>query len=228
MLRKEITYTNPFTEQEVTEEHYFHISKADLVKMEMEEHGTEYQKDGQKLEGMQAKLTRIADSQDGKAIIQEFEDIIRRAYGKKEGERFLKSKEISDDFLASEAYSQLLFELCTKADAAAEFVNGVIPSNLDQIAREVREEAEKATTTEKMRTLQEEQRAERAKTASAGTAQVADELASTATSDNPPERKQEIENATSENPVTLTEAEIREMDSETFRSGIADGRYKIS
>src|SRR3982751_1848676 len=98
MLKKIIKYTNPFTEQELSEEHYFHISKADLVEMEMEEHGAKYIKDGETLTGMQAKLQRIIDSQDGRAIMSEIKDMIRRSYGKKDGDRFLKSKEIWDDF----------------------------------------------------------------------------------------------------------------------------------
>lgn len=143
MLKKTITYDNPFTDEKVTEEHYFHISKADLVEMEMEEHGTKYRKDGKELTGMQAKLQKIIDSEDGKAIMTEFKDIIRRSYGKKDGDRFLKSPAIWADFSATEAFSQLLWELCTNAMAAAEFMNGVVPANLDQIAAEVREQAAK-------------------------------------------------------------------------------------
>src|SRR3954471_18252882 len=134
MLKKVIKYTNPFTDQEVTEEHYFHISKADLVEMEMEENKATYTKDGETLTGMQAKLQQIVDSEDGKAIMAEFKDIIRRAYGKKDGDRFLKSTEIWSNFAASEAYSQLLFEICTQADVAADFINGIIPKNMEQIA----------------------------------------------------------------------------------------------
>ena len=144
MLKKTIIYTNPFTEQEVREEHFFHISKADLVEMEMEEHGAMYEKDGKTLTGMQAKLQRIIDSEDGKAIMAEFKDIIRRSYGKKDGDRFLKSSAIWGDFAASEAFSQLLFELCTNAASAAEFMNGIVPGNLEQIAEEVRTQAVKA------------------------------------------------------------------------------------
>jgi hypothetical protein len=143
MLKKTIIYTNPFTEKEVTEDHYFHISKADLVEMEMEEHGVKYEKDGNQLTGMQAKLQRVIDSEDGKAIMFEFKDIIRRAYGKKDGDRFLKSTAIWEDFSATEAFSQLLWELCTNATAAAEFMNGIVPGNLEQIAAEVREQAAK-------------------------------------------------------------------------------------
>ena len=81
MLKKTITYTNPFTEQEVTEEHYFHISKADLVEMEMEENKAAYtDKEGNRLTGMQAKLQQIVDSEDGKAIMAEFKDRLRALY----------------------------------------------------------------------------------------------------------------------------------------------------
>jgi len=142
MIKKRITYENPFTNQQVTEEHYFHISKADLVEMEMSEHGVKYTaQDGEELTGMRAKIQRIIDSEDGKAIMTELKDIIRRAYGKKDGDRFVKSPEIADTFMGSEAFSQLFFELCTDAKAASDFIAGVVPGNLEQIAAEVAAQA---------------------------------------------------------------------------------------
>jgi hypothetical protein len=145
LLKKVITYTNPFTDKEVTEEHYFHISKADLVEMEMEENKASYtDKEGKQLTGMQAKLQQIVDSEDGKAIMAEFKDIIRRSYGKKDGDRFLRSNEIWEEFAATEAYSQLIFEICTDANAASNFINGIIPSNLEQIAQEVKAKIDQA------------------------------------------------------------------------------------
>lgn len=141
MLKKTITFEDPFTENSVTEEHYFHISKADLVEMEMEEHAETYVKDGETYTGMRAKLQKIVDSEDGKAIMAEFKDIIRRSYGRKDGERFRKSAAYWDDFSGSEAFSQLLFELCTDPTAAAEFVNGIIPGNLEQVAAETQAKA---------------------------------------------------------------------------------------
>lgn len=204
MLKKTITYTSLFTNQPVTEEHYFHISKADLVEMEMEEHRDSYQTaDGQTLTGMQAKLQRIIDSQDGKAIIAELKDIIRRSYGKKDGDRFLKSREISNDFLASEAASELLFEICTNADTAAEFINGIIPGNLEQITAEIKADAEREE-------------------ASARTA------AESASSNGGFELRDEVKAATPENPVTLTQADITELPADKLQSGLADGRFKLS
>lgn len=201
MLKKTITYTNPFTEKEVTEEHYFHISKADLVEMEMEEHGSKYMKDGNELTGMQAKLQKIIDSEDGKAIMTEFKDIIRRSYGKKDGDRFLKSKDIWEDFAATEAYSQLLWELCTNGEAAGDFMNGIVPGNLEQVAAEVREQAVK-------------QQAEK----NPGEPQ---------TNGNLPEP--DPTGLTDEDtPRVLTQAEVVEMDSDELKSGLATGRYKLS
>jgi hypothetical protein len=202
VLKKTITYTNPFTDQEVSEDHYFHISKADLVEMEMEEHGEKYMdKDGKELTGMQAKLQKIVDSEDGKAIMAEFKDIIRRSYGKKDGDRFLKSSAIWEDFQASEAFSQLLFDLCTNATAAAEFMNGVVPSNLDKVVADMREQAVKnPETAEKLARL--DGAAERLKT--------------------------ESEPAAETPPRLLTKAEIEEMDSDELKSGLATGRYKLS
>lgn len=215
MLKRSIIYTNPFTEKEVTEEHWFHISKADLVKMEMEEHGATYTpKDGgDELTGMQAKLQQIIDSEDGKAIMREFEDIIRRAYGKREGDRFLKSQEIWDDFRASEAYSQLFWELCTQPDAAGEFISGVVPANLDEIAEDVRKQAE-------LRAKGIEAQA----TAKAAGTPAQEEPATQPTQDSLAEK---LEKATAENPAKLTPAEMGEIDSDELKSGLATGRIKL-
>lgn len=236
MLKRTIKYTNPFTDTEVEEIHYFHISKADLITMEMEEHGHTYEKDGETLTGMYAKLQRIADSEDGGAIMREFEDIIRRSYGKKEGERFLKSQAIWEDFRSGEAYSQLLWEIVTNPDAAAEFVNGVIPGDLDKMAEDIRKQAElrtkgiEAQATAKAAapsaqggTPSEEATPDRGHPSDPATTPVETALATAE-----PSLGDRIESATAENPVVLTEAQVAEIDSDTLKSGLATGRIKLS
>lgn len=209
MLKKTITYENPFTNQEVTEDHYFHISKADLVEMEMGEISESYvTKAGVKLTGMSAKLERIVEAVDGKAIIAELKDIIRRAYGKKDGDRFIKSSAIWEEFSSSEAFSQLLFELCTDAGAAAEFMNGIVPHNLDKIAAEVREKAEKELTPEQRETLIK-----------------ANQEALSELNIGPLDDSDDAKEA---GPRVLTEAEVIEMDNDELKSGLATGRYKLS
>lgn len=231
MLKRTIKYQNPFNEQPVEEVHYFHISKADLITMEMEEHDATYEKDGETLTGMYAKLQRIADSKDGGAIMREFEDIIRRSYGKKEGERFVKSPEIWEDFRAGEAYSQLLWEMVTQPDAAVEFINGVIPGDLDQVAEDVRKQAEL-----RAKGIEAQAAAKAAAPSAQGhpsdpaatPVEPTHNLDEIARRTEAPSIGDRIENATAENPVTLTEAEVREIDSNILKSGLATGRFKLS
>jgi hypothetical protein len=242
LLKRTIKYQNPFTGTEVEEIHYFHISKADLITMEMEEHGETYEKDGETLTGMYAKLQRIADSEDGAAIMREFEDVLRRSYGKKDGDRFLKSQEIWEDFRSGEAYSQLLWEICTNPDAAAEFVTGVIPGDLDKMSEDIRKQAElrakgieaqaaaKAAASSAQGHPSDPAATPVESPLSEGTAQVMDALSDTAPAGDAeqPSIGDRIERATAENPVTLTQAEVVELDSDTLKSGLATGRIKLS
>jgi len=122
LLKKTVTYEN-FNGEEVTEEHYFHLSKAELVEMELSMEG-----------GLSKHLENLVESGDGGTIMRTFKQLLLDAYGKKseDGRHFHKNQEIKDEFASSEAYSQIFMELATNASAAAEFVNGIIPAGLDQ------------------------------------------------------------------------------------------------
>lgn len=77
-------------------------------------------------------LLRLSEEKNGKKIMETFEDLIRRSYGRKslDGISFEKSEEAWKAFYQSEAYSKLFVELVTDAKAAAAFVNGIIPSDM--------------------------------------------------------------------------------------------------
>lgn len=119
MLKKTITYTD-YNGTERTEDFYFNLSKAEVMEMEMSTSG-----------GMAETIQRIVAAQDAPAIIKIFKDLVLKAYGEKspDGKRFIKSDEIAAAFSQTEAYSQLFMELATDADAAAKFVNGIIPAD---------------------------------------------------------------------------------------------------
>jgi hypothetical protein len=122
LLKKTIKYTD-FNGEETTEDFYFHLSKAELIELEMSVDG-----------GLSEAMKKIVDTNDGKAIIDIFKRVILMAYGKKsdDGKRFIKTEEMRKEFASSEAYSELFMEMCTNADAAAEFVNGMIPQGMEQ------------------------------------------------------------------------------------------------
>lgn len=117
MLKKTITYED-YDGNKRTEDFYFNLSKAEILEMEMGVSG-----------GMTQMLNRIIAEQDSEKIIKTFKEIILKAYGEKspDGKRFIKSEELSTAFSQTEAFSQLFMELATDADAAAKFVNGIIP-----------------------------------------------------------------------------------------------------
>lgn len=143
MVKKTITYENSFTKEQVTEDHYFNISKADLVEMEMEEHGSTYtNKAGEKVTGMAAYLQRIGEAEDAPEAYKWIKQILRRAYLKRVDDKPVKSPTIWAEFEASEAYSELIWELFTNQDQLAEFMTAVFPANLEQIAEEVTAKAE--------------------------------------------------------------------------------------
>lgn len=119
MLKKTITYVD-YNGNERTEDFYFNLTEVEAMEMELSAAG-----------GLTANIQRIVASQDGAAIFKIFKDLILKAYGEKslDGKRFVKSKEISDAFSQTEAYSTFFMELVTDADAAAAFVNGITPTD---------------------------------------------------------------------------------------------------
>lgn len=119
MLKKTITYTD-YNGVERTEEFRFNLTKAEIMEMEMSISG-----------GLTEMINRIVAAQDAPAILKVFKDLILKSYGVKsaDGKQFIKSKELSDAFAQTEAYSILFMELATDADAGAKFVNGIIPAD---------------------------------------------------------------------------------------------------
>ncbi len=122
MLKKQITYTD-LNDQTVTEEYCFHLSKAELIELELSIEG-----------GLEAHLKKIVESENGKAIMETFKKLVLDSYGQRseDGRRFIKSDALREMFKTSEAYSELFMELATDAEAAANFVNGILPANLDK------------------------------------------------------------------------------------------------
>ena len=122
MLKKTITYTD-YNNIERTEDFYFNLTEAEIMEMEMSTTG-----------GLAEAIQRVVAAQDAKSIIKIFKDLVLKAYGKKspDGKRFEKSDDIAKEFEHSPAYSIIFMELATNADAAAKFVNGIIPANMSQ------------------------------------------------------------------------------------------------
>lgn len=127
MLKKTITYLD-YNGNELTEDFYFNLNKAEIMEMEL---GTEG--------GLGEFIKKIIKTKDTPALIELFKKLILKAYGEKsaDGKRFIKSEEISAAFSQTEAYANLFVELASSDTEAAAFVNGIIPADLAREAQNV-------------------------------------------------------------------------------------------
>lgn len=120
MLKKTINYVD-YDGAEREETFYFNLSEAEIMEMQMGTTG-----------GLAEMIQRIVEAQDAPSIMKTFKDIILKAYGVKspDGKRFIKNDALREEFSQTEAYSKLFIELATDADAAAKFINAIVPNQV--------------------------------------------------------------------------------------------------
>lgn len=125
MITETIKYTD-YNGVEREERFLFNLSKAEIMEMEMGTTG-----------GLTEMIQKIVETKDAPQIIKIFKELILKAYGEKsaDGKRFIKISEtgvpLSVGFSQTEAYSQLFMKLATDADAAAKFIAGIVPSDIN-------------------------------------------------------------------------------------------------
>ena len=125
MLAKPITYTD-YNGVERTDTFYFNLSQAELIDMQL----------GGKDGLYSNKLQKMIDKHDDAAIVATNKEFVLKSYGEKtdDGKRFIKSPEISEAFMQTEAYSQLITELLSDDAKSSEFILGIMPQALREAA----------------------------------------------------------------------------------------------
>lgn len=132
MLKRTMTYET-FDGDQVTEDFYFNLTKAELMEMSLGTYG-----------GLDKFIEKIVNTQDTPKIIELFKEIVLKSYGQKsdDGKRFIKSPEIRDAFAQTNAYSDLFMTLSTDADEAAAFINGLVPKDIAEEMEKKEKESE--------------------------------------------------------------------------------------
>lgn len=129
MFREKIKYTD-FNDVEREETYCFHISKADMSRMEFTTEG-----------GYSAYLRKIMDEKDSVKLYETFEKLIGMSFGKvsDDGRTFIRKENgvnLFDTFKDSPAYDVLIMKLFD-ADYAAKFVRNIFPKDIvDQMKAE--------------------------------------------------------------------------------------------
>ena len=131
MLRRDVTYKN-VDEEEVTKTFYFNLTKTDWLRLEAEHGG-----------GLIDFFQAVSATGDTNLIFKEFEKFVLLTYGEKAGDDHLKSDALRERFRSTLAYDALVWELSTDAQKAADFIQGVMPKDLDKEAERIERDAEK-------------------------------------------------------------------------------------
>lgn len=125
MLKKTMTFKD-LDGNDVTEDFYFNLTVADLAELELS-----------RKDGLAAHLQKLIAAEEGGEIIALMKSLLCMAVGKRseDGRRFIRNQQVIDDFVQSNAYSDLFMELATDANSAVEFIKGIVPNEaLDKIS----------------------------------------------------------------------------------------------
>lgn len=117
MVKKTLKFEN-FNGEVVEETNYFNLSKLELTRMEAEYEG-----------GLTETLKKVIEEENRKEILKFVEMLIQRAYGKRseDGRKFVKNDELLEDFVASDYYAELCYNLLVDPEEATKFMTGVMP-----------------------------------------------------------------------------------------------------
>jgi len=116
VLKKTIKFIG-YNGEETSEVWYFNLNEAEVTRLD-----AEFQP------GLAAYVQNFDENTTAQEMLSLFERLIQMSVGVKnsDGTRFIKNKDVVDDFLASAAYSALFSSLAISPDIAAEFFNGVL------------------------------------------------------------------------------------------------------
>ena len=117
MYKRNIKYID-YNGTEREEDFYFNLNQLEIIEMQADAEGD-----------LADKLMNIVKAKDGAIIMKTLKEFILKSYGEKspDGRYFDKSEEISRRFEHTEAFNVFFMELCTDANAAAAFIQHVLP-----------------------------------------------------------------------------------------------------
>lgn len=120
MFVKKIKFTN-YLGVEKVKECRFQLTKTELGELAFSVKG-----------GFIANIQRIIDDLDEPELLKNFKKIIFMSYGEisPDGDRFMKSEEISRAFAETPAYDILMQELQSDKDTFSEFMKNILPPDV--------------------------------------------------------------------------------------------------
>lgn len=130
MYKKTVTYEDLFSGREITEAHYFHVSKTRLMRnMDIKDDLESFQN---RIEGDERELTTA----EKKEILELIERLVKISWGyRTEDGRFSQSALAYEAFVESPAYDAIIFSIFESNTSAVEFFTGILPKDLQADAQ---------------------------------------------------------------------------------------------
>lgn len=132
MFKLPITFTGQ-DGKEKTRDFYFNLTKGEIAELNFSIPG-----------GLEGFMNRLNDEPEVEDVITVFKKLILKSYGKRTAEnKFIKSKELSEEFSASEAYSELFLKfLDNEDDFVNKFIEGILNVPAGSLQKAIEENPE--------------------------------------------------------------------------------------
>lgn len=135
MIKQTLTFDDLVNGGKITEDWYFNLDVGEVAEMMMVEG-----------EDLEVKLKQIGQSKDKKQIFGFFKDMLSRSVGKQvtlDNGRvvFRKTNDFREEFFGGGAYSAFFMQLVTDEQLAADFINRIMPKDLQAQAEKIAEKA---------------------------------------------------------------------------------------
>ena len=137
MLKKTVTYRD-YDNNERTETLWFNMNSFELTEFAAELPDDLFK--GLSGANNMETVSRIANEMGSKGVIDFIKNLVLKSYGEKseDGRRFKKSPELSEEFSQTIAFDTFMSELLSDDNAAANFVNSIIPADMAEKLTEVK------------------------------------------------------------------------------------------
>ena len=121
MFKTTVRAKSLFDDEIVTHTLYFNLSRREVFELAKEYNG---------INAFQEYITNAQEDENLLQIVEFTDNIIGKAYGERQGERFVKSELITKNFIDGPVYEVLFDKLAADPKFAKELMEGILPSKL--------------------------------------------------------------------------------------------------
>lgn len=134
MFKATIRARSLFNDEVTTQTLYFNMSRREMM---------DFIKKYDGINSFREYLNSAKTAEDVYAIVEFIDDVLGSAYGERQGERFVKSEVIRDNFLNGPLYEALFEKMLNDGNFAVDLLTGIFPEKImEQVKKD--EEFQKA------------------------------------------------------------------------------------